>query len=96
MDITKISINHVLLLISYYFVAWLTDEMKVKVQFYDDKPLSASVPKRVTCTVKEGIAATPRYMVLSIIAFRKLYLILYPPICFFFSKLGLTSYKLHF
>ncbi|XP_020973171.1 uncharacterized protein LOC107625199 isoform X1 [Arachis ipaensis] len=35
-------------------------EMKVKVQFFDEKPLSASVPKRVTCTVKEGIAATPR------------------------------------
>ncbi|XP_028759655.1 uncharacterized protein LOC114718492 [Neltuma alba] len=40
--------------------AYLRDEMKVKVQFYDDKPLSASVPKRVTCTVKEEIAATPR------------------------------------
>ncbi|XP_061360611.1 uncharacterized protein LOC133304573 [Gastrolobium bilobum] len=39
---------------------YLQDEMKVKVQFYDDKPLSASVPKRVTCIVKEGIAATPR------------------------------------
>ncbi|XP_027335638.1 uncharacterized protein LOC113849725 isoform X2 [Abrus precatorius] len=39
---------------------YLQDEMKVKVQFYDDKPLSASVPKRVTCNVKEGIAATPR------------------------------------
>nr|XP_027190760.1 uncharacterized protein LOC101506432 isoform X1 [Cicer arietinum] len=38
----------------------LQDEMKVKVQFYDDKPLSASVPKRVICTVKEVIAATPR------------------------------------
>lgn len=39
---------------------YLRDEMKVKVQFYDDKPLSASVPKRVTCIVKEAIAATPR------------------------------------
>ncbi|KAI5406521.1 hypothetical protein KIW84_053020 [Lathyrus oleraceus] len=36
------------------------NEMKVKVQFYDDKPISASVPKRVICTVKEVIAATPR------------------------------------
>lgn len=36
--------------------------MKVKVQFYDDKPLSASVPNRVTCIVKEEIAATPRYI----------------------------------
>ncbi|XP_068474564.1 uncharacterized protein [Phaseolus vulgaris] len=39
---------------------YLRDEMKVKVQFYDDKPLSASVPKRVSCIVKEVIAATPR------------------------------------
>jgi hypothetical protein len=42
--------------------------MKVKVQFYEDKPLSASVPKRVICTVKEVIAATPRYI---LIGFRK-------------------------
>ncbi|CAJ1847699.1 unnamed protein product [Sphenostylis stenocarpa] len=41
---------------------YLRDKMKVKVQFYDDKPLSASVPKRVTCIVKEAIAATPRYV----------------------------------
>ncbi|KAL9332861.1 hypothetical protein ACSQ67_002471 [Phaseolus vulgaris] len=46
--------------VNYHFVAWLADEMKVKVQFYDDKPLSASVPKRVSCIVKEVIAATPR------------------------------------
>ncbi|KAL2336162.1 hypothetical protein Fmac_010608 [Flemingia macrophylla] len=39
---------------------YLQDGMKVKVQLYDDKPLSASVPKRVTCIVKEAIAATPR------------------------------------
>ncbi|CAK8567066.1 unnamed protein product [Lathyrus sativus] len=39
---------------------YIKDEMKVKVQFYDDKPISASVPKRVICTVKEVIAATPR------------------------------------
>lgn len=45
--------------------------MKVKVQFYDDKPLSASVPKRVTCTVKEAIAATTRYIALAIIALTK-------------------------
>ncbi|RYR28267.1 hypothetical protein Ahy_B01g052384 isoform A [Arachis hypogaea] len=47
--------------------SYLQGEMKVKVQFFDEKPLSASVPKRVTCTVKEGIAATPRYMTLSIV-----------------------------
>ncbi|XP_058787177.1 uncharacterized protein LOC131661601 [Vicia villosa] len=40
--------------------SYIKDEMKVKVQFYDDKPISASVPKRVICTVKEVIAATPR------------------------------------
>ncbi|KAK7280819.1 hypothetical protein RIF29_08329 [Crotalaria pallida] len=40
--------------------SYLQDQMKVKLQFYDAKPFSASVPKRVTCTVKEGIAATPR------------------------------------
>ncbi|KAK2443120.1 elongation factor P (EF-P) family protein [Trifolium repens] len=40
--------------------SYIRDEMKVKVQFYEDKPLSASVPKRVICTVKEVIAATPR------------------------------------
>ncbi|WVZ13677.1 hypothetical protein V8G54_011243 [Vigna mungo] len=39
---------------------YLRDEMKVKVQFYGDKPLSASVPKRVTCIVKEVISATTR------------------------------------
>ncbi|CAL0333087.1 unnamed protein product [Lupinus luteus] len=40
--------------------SYLQDGMKVKVQFYDDKPFSASVPKRVTCIVKKEIAATPR------------------------------------
>lgn len=57
--------------------------MKVKVQFYDDKPLSASVPKRVTCTVKEEIAATPRYMSLSVkmksnFALENIYVVLLP------------------
>lgn len=42
--------------------------MKVMVQLFNDNPLSASVPKRVTCVVKEaqppmkGIAATPKYV----------------------------------
>jgi hypothetical protein len=45
--------------------------MKVKVQFYEDKPLSASVPKRVICTVKEVIAATPRYIVFSLLDLEK-------------------------
>jgi len=45
--------------------------MKVKVQFYDDKPISATVPKRVICTVKEVIAATPRYIFFSITGYKK-------------------------
>ncbi|MED6146647.1 hypothetical protein PIB30_036437 [Stylosanthes scabra] len=40
--------------------SYLQPEMNVKVQLFEEKPLSASVPKRVTCTVKECIAATPR------------------------------------
>ncbi|CAI9768664.1 unnamed protein product [Fraxinus pennsylvanica] len=43
------------------------DDMKVTVQLYDERPMSASVPQRVTCTVMEaaepikGIGATPHY-----------------------------------
>ncbi|KAG5517752.1 hypothetical protein RHGRI_038212 [Rhododendron griersonianum] len=43
------------------------DDMTVTVQLYDGKPMSASVPQRVTCEVVEaqvpmkGIAATPHY-----------------------------------
>ncbi|PSR86909.1 Elongation factor P like [Actinidia chinensis var. chinensis] len=46
---------------------YLKDDMKVTVQLYDQKPMSASVPQRVTCKVVEaqvpmkGIAATPHY-----------------------------------
>lgn len=42
--------------------------MKVMVQLFNDTPLSATVPKRVTCVVNEaqppmkGIAATPKYV----------------------------------
>jgi nitrogen fixation protein len=40
--------------------------MRVTVRLYDDTPLSASVPKRVTCIVKEAqpsmISATPKYV----------------------------------
>ncbi|KAG7022024.1 efp, partial [Cucurbita argyrosperma subsp. argyrosperma] len=45
---------------------YLQDDMKVMVQLFNDTPLSASVPKRVTCVVKEaqppmkGIAAAPK------------------------------------
>ncbi|KAH7560373.1 hypothetical protein JRO89_XS10G0006900 [Xanthoceras sorbifolium] len=47
--------------------AYLKDEMKVKLQLFDGKPLSASIPKRATCTIKEvhanvkGQTVTPRY-----------------------------------
>ncbi|TXG73058.1 hypothetical protein EZV62_001637 [Acer yangbiense] len=47
--------------------AYLKDEMKVTLQLYDGKPLSASIPKRSTCTIKEvhanvkGQTVTPRY-----------------------------------
>lgn len=46
----------------------IAEEMKVRLQLYDGRPLSASVPKRVTCTIKEtqapmkGITSTPRYV----------------------------------
>ncbi|KAJ4971290.1 hypothetical protein NE237_004389 [Protea cynaroides] len=47
--------------------AYLKDEMKVSLQLYDGKPMSASVPTRITCTVAEaqdpmkGLTATPQY-----------------------------------
>ncbi|KAA8549676.1 hypothetical protein F0562_001306 [Nyssa sinensis] len=46
---------------------YLKDDMRVTVELYDEKPMSASVPQRVTCKVVEaqvpmkGIAATPHY-----------------------------------
>ncbi|KAL5980801.1 hypothetical protein ACLOJK_028711 [Asimina triloba] len=46
--------------------AYLKDNMKVTLQTYDGKPMSASVPSRVTCAVAEaqpptkGITATPQ------------------------------------
>ncbi|XP_011628790.1 uncharacterized protein LOC18448819 isoform X1 [Amborella trichopoda] len=47
--------------------AYLKDGMTVTVQLYDGKPMSASVPQRVTCTVVEaqtiakGQTLTPQY-----------------------------------
>uniref|UniRef100_A0A1D1XU02 Elongation factor P n=1 Tax=Anthurium amnicola TaxID=1678845 RepID=A0A1D1XU02_9ARAE len=47
--------------------AYLKDNMTVTVQYYDGKPMSASVPQRVTCKVVEappyskGMTATPQY-----------------------------------
>ncbi|XP_071720919.1 uncharacterized protein [Rutidosis leptorrhynchoides] len=46
-------------------VAYLKDDITVSVELFNDRPMSASVPKRVTCTVAEaqvqmkGMGATP-------------------------------------
>uniref|UniRef100_A0A2P2LKG6 Uncharacterized protein LOC105142313 isoform X1 n=1 Tax=Rhizophora mucronata TaxID=61149 RepID=A0A2P2LKG6_RHIMU len=48
--------------------AYLKEEMKVKLQLYDGRPLSGSVPRKVTCSIKEiqvnpkGTTITPRYL----------------------------------
>ncbi|XP_072951659.1 uncharacterized protein [Typha angustifolia] len=47
--------------------AYLKDDMSVTLQYYDGRPMSASVPQRVTCTVVEaqpntkGLTAAPQY-----------------------------------
>uniref|UniRef100_A0ACD5X8Z9 Uncharacterized protein n=1 Tax=Avena sativa TaxID=4498 RepID=A0ACD5X8Z9_AVESA len=47
--------------------AYLKDEMKVSLQYFDGRPLSGSVPPRVTCTVVEaqpntkGLTSQPQY-----------------------------------
>jgi hypothetical protein len=52
---------------SYPISSLTTDEMKVTLQYFDGRPMSASVPPRVTCTVVEaqphskGITAQPQY-----------------------------------
>lgn len=52
------------LLTSYFSL--ITDEMKVTLQYFDGRPMSASVPQRVTCTVVEaqpntkGLTAQPQ------------------------------------
>ncbi|XP_016579345.1 elongation factor P isoform X3 [Capsicum annuum] len=45
---------------------YLQDDMEVHVQLYDERAMSASIPKRVTCTVAESeipmrASATPQY-----------------------------------
>lgn len=46
---------------------YLKDDMKVTVQYFDDRPMSASVPQRVTCKVVEaqtpmkGVSVNPQY-----------------------------------
>ncbi|KAI5659335.1 hypothetical protein M9H77_28128 [Catharanthus roseus] len=48
-------------------VAYLQDDMKVTLQLFDGRPLSATIPTKVTCTVAEaqvylkGSTATPQY-----------------------------------
>ncbi|KAL3828864.1 hypothetical protein ACJIZ3_017666 [Penstemon smallii] len=47
-------------------IVYLQDDMNVKVQMYDERPVSASVPSRVTCKVAEASDAVkgsrgPRY-----------------------------------
>lgn len=48
---------------NYYKISWWTEEMKVKMQLFDGRPLSGSIPKQVTCVIKEtqDHAATPRF-----------------------------------
>lgn len=47
---------------------FLTEEMKVQLQLYDGRALSASLPKHVTCTIEEtqlpmkGLTSAPRYV----------------------------------
>ncbi|KAJ0793171.1 putative ribosomal protein L2, domain 2 [Helianthus annuus] len=47
-------------------LAYLKDDITVSVELFNDRPMSASVPKRVTCTVVEaqvpmkGMGATPQ------------------------------------
>ncbi|CAN1294880.1 Elongation factor P [Linum perenne] len=48
--------------------AYLQEDLRVKLQLYDGRPLSGSVPKQVTCSIKEtqanmkGTTVTPRYV----------------------------------
>ena len=50
---------------TFFFLA-LIDEMKVNLQYFDGRPMSATVPQRVTCTVVEaqpntkGLTAQPQ------------------------------------
>lgn len=50
------------------YVRVLTEEMRVQLQLYDGRALSASVPKHVTCTIQEtqlpmkGLTSAPRYV----------------------------------
>ncbi|XP_065878905.1 uncharacterized protein [Euphorbia lathyris] len=42
---------------------YLKEDIKVKLQLYDETPLSGTIPKQVKYTIKDmkGLAATPRY-----------------------------------
>lgn len=53
---------------SPWYILCLTEEMKVQLQLYDGRALSASLPKHVTCTIEEtqlpmkGLTSAPRYV----------------------------------
>ncbi|KAG1347595.1 hypothetical protein COCNU_06G014240 [Cocos nucifera] len=61
----KESCYHVVAIMDLFFA--FHDDMTVTLQYYDGKPMSASVPQRVTCTVAEaqpytkGLTAAPQY-----------------------------------
>lgn len=52
------------------YSSWHADDMKVTLQIYDKRPMSASIPQKVTCIVAEaqvpvkGSTATPQYVFL--------------------------------
>ncbi|KAJ7009419.1 uncharacterized protein [Populus alba] len=62
-DLEKFEQLEVPLILFGQAAAYLKEEMKVKMQLFDGRPLSGSIPKQVTCVIKEtqDHAATPRY-----------------------------------
>ncbi|KAH8523013.1 hypothetical protein H0E87_003610 [Populus deltoides] len=63
MDLEKFEQLEVPLILFGQAAAYLKEEMKVKMQLFDGRPLSGSIPKQVTCVIKEtqDHAATPRF-----------------------------------
>jgi hypothetical protein len=61
-----IRIMHLLKSLHTTFFLLITDEMKVNLQYFDGRPMSGTVPQRVTCTVVEaqpntkGLTAQPQ------------------------------------
>ncbi|KAJ7009421.1 hypothetical protein NC653_000181 [Populus alba x Populus x berolinensis] len=62
-DLEKFEQLEVPLILFGQAAAYLKEEMKVKMQLFDGRPLSGSIPKQVTCVIKEtqDHAATPRF-----------------------------------